>query len=209
MNARILLPLTLGVLALVAGQPASAQPKKALAELQGAWKLVSVEADGKEMNDRLDDLPRWFIKGNKIRYGGQDLAALNVDATALYLTPRTDDADLQLLCETCTGNAIASSSLPVGVRVQLVAVVDDDANLLQLYRDGELAGSTPFSGSLSLITNCTSRPAPCDWNNWLGRSNHIEDPPFKGKILDFRVYSAALRAEWIQASFDAGPDADW
>ena len=171
-------------------------------EVWVTWDVTDPTATAAEWQ-RIFDLGR-----NPSSVEGQQ-CALNVDATALYLTPRTDDAQLQLLCETCTGSAIASSSLPVGVTVQLVAVVDDDANLLNLYRDGALAGSRPFSGSLSQITNCTTRPAPCDWNNWLGRSNHVEDPPFKGKILDFRVYSAALRAEWIQASFDAGPDADW
>jgi hypothetical protein len=93
--------------------------------------------------------------------------------------------------------------------VQLVAVVDDDANLLWLYQNGAPVNSVAFAGSLSQITTCTGRAAPCDWNNWLGRSQHSEDPPFAGKILDFRVYSSALHADWIEASYVAGPDADW
>jgi hypothetical protein len=134
-------------------------------------------------------------------------------ATALYLTPRTNGVSppgtLQLKCETCGETAIQAPSLPVGVQVQLVAVVNDDANLLSLYREGRLLASQPFPGSISTITDCSARPAPCDWNNWLGRSQHAEDPPFQGRILDFRVYSAALDAPLIQASFAAGPDAVW
>jgi hypothetical protein len=137
---------------------------------------------------------------------------LDADATALYLTPRTGGSTpsiLQLKCETCGETRVEAPSLPVGVQVQLVAVVDDDANLLSLYRDGGFVASQPYPGSISQITTCTGRPAPCDWNNWLGRSQHIEDPPFQGRILDFRIYSAALDRAQVQASFSAGPDADW
>jgi hypothetical protein len=135
---------------------------------------------------------------------------LNADATALYLTPRASaPGSLQLKCETCGETRLEAPSLPVGVQVQIVAVVDDDANLFSLYRDGVLVQSLPSSSSLSLIANCAGRLAPCDWNNWLGRSQHVEDPPFQGKILDFRVYSAALGATLIQASFAAGPEAAW
>jgi hypothetical protein len=130
----------------------------------------------------------------------------------LYLTPRTNGVNppgkLQLKCETCGETQIVAPSLPVGVQVQLVAVVNDDDNLLSLYRDGALVAPQSYPGSLSTITDCSTRPAPCDWNNWLGRSQHIEDPPFQGRILDFRVYSAALDAALIQASFAAGPDLD-
>ena len=138
---------------------------------------------------------------------------LDADATALYLTPRisgSSPSTLQLKCETCGETRVDAPSLPVGVQVQLVAVVDDDANLLSLYRDGVLLGSPQaYPGSISQITNCTGRPAPCDWNNWLGRSQHIEDPPFQGRILDFRIYDAALSATQVQASFADGPDSDW
>jgi hypothetical protein len=132
---------------------------------------------------------------------------LDADATSLYLTPRASaPGTLQLKCETCGETRLEAPSLPVGVPVQIVAVVDDDANLFSLYRDGVLLQSLPSSTSLSLITSCSGRAAPCDWNNWLGRSQHVEDPPFQGKILDFRVYSSALSATLIQASFAAGPD---
>lgn len=135
---------------------------------------------------------------------------LDDDATSLYLTPRTNGTKpsgvLQLRCESCGGTRIVAPSLPVGVQVQIVAVVNDDADLLSLYRDGVFLGSLPYPGSLSLITNCSGRPAPCDWNNWLGRSQHVEDPPFQGRILDFRIYDTALDATLIQGSFAAGPD---
>jgi len=135
---------------------------------------------------------------------------VDADATSLWLTPRNQSGKLELLCESCTGTTLlAPGSMSVGVAVQLVAVVDDDANLLRLYQNGEPVTSVAFAGSLSQITTCSGRTAPCDWNNWLGRSQHIEDPSFAGKILDFRIYSAALHADWIKGSYTAGPDADW
>jgi hypothetical protein len=132
---------------------------------------------------------------------------LDADGTSLYLTPRTSaPGTLQLKCETCGETRIEAPSLAVGVQVQLVAVLNDEANLLSLYRDGVFVSAQPYPGSISQITNCSARAAPCDWNNWLGRSQHIEDPPFQGRILDFRIYDTALDATLIRGSFAAGPD---
>jgi hypothetical protein len=134
------------------------------------------------------------------------------DANALYLTPSTNGSlgTLEMRCEGCAGTRIeAPAPMPTHVQVQVVGVVDDDGDLLAMYQNGQLAGSQPFPGSLSTLTSCSGRPAPCDWNNWLGRSQHVEDPPFRGNILDFRIYSAALAAPLIEASFAAGPDAAW
>jgi uncharacterized protein (TIGR03067 family) len=87
MSIRIRRILTVAVLMLTAVRPASAEPKKELAELQGAWKLVSVETDGKSAEAR-DDFARWVIKDNKVRYGGEVLAELAADPTT---TPKCLD----------------------------------------------------------------------------------------------------------------------
>jgi uncharacterized protein (TIGR03067 family) len=70
-------------LLLTAGLALAGQPDKgkAPAELQGTWKLVGVEADG-EMLEFPPNLPRWVIKGTKVRYGGGPLADLTVDPKA-------------------------------------------------------------------------------------------------------------------------------
>ena len=52
-----------------------------LAELQGRWKLVSIEGDG-QVNDLSDMRVWWVIKGDKVRYGGEDFALLTTDAAA-------------------------------------------------------------------------------------------------------------------------------
>src|SRR5262249_3763946 len=77
----------LGVLFLTADDLKAAPAKQGPAELQGKWKLQSLEIDGVA-----DDLggaqPRWVIKGNKVRYGGEELAQLTADATT---TPKILD----------------------------------------------------------------------------------------------------------------------
>jgi hypothetical protein len=172
-------------------------------EIWVTWDVTNPSATTAEWQ-RIFDFGR-----NPSTVEGQQ-CAVDVDATALFLTPSNQSSKLELQCESCTGTTLLGpSSMPTGVPVQLVAVVDDDANLLWLYQNGAAVTSGSFAGSLSQITTCTGRAAPCDWNNWLGRSQHVEDPPFAGKILDFRVYSAALQADWIRASYAAGPDADW
>ena len=71
----ILIALPLATTARGADEPAKKGP---LAALQGTWKLTALEADGKE-----SDLPEtpfwWVIKGNKIYYGGQELARATTD----------------------------------------------------------------------------------------------------------------------------------
>jgi uncharacterized protein (TIGR03067 family) len=69
------------------GDPKAEAVKKELAVLQGVWKLTALEIDGKT-TDFPENPPRWFIKEDKVRYGGQELAALMIDAAT---TPRSID----------------------------------------------------------------------------------------------------------------------
>jgi uncharacterized protein (TIGR03067 family) len=64
----------------------AAEPKKEAGELDGAWKLVSVEREGQEM-ERDDDV-RWVIQGGQVMYGGERLAAAVIYAAA---TPKGID----------------------------------------------------------------------------------------------------------------------
>jgi uncharacterized protein (TIGR03067 family) len=56
-------------------------------ELQGTWKLVSVESEGM-LNDPMGGKPNWVIKGDKVFYGGAELADLKVDPST---SPRIMD----------------------------------------------------------------------------------------------------------------------
>jgi uncharacterized protein (TIGR03067 family) len=70
-------------------QRANASAREGPAELQGTWKLVSLEING-TATAFTDAAPRWVIKGNKVRYGGAELASLTSDATA---TPKIIDLE--------------------------------------------------------------------------------------------------------------------
>jgi uncharacterized protein (TIGR03067 family) len=86
MHARAIAVLGLSVLSFGAAAAEEAPPKKELAGLQGTWKLVSTERDGKT-NDS-DNQPRWVIKEDKVFYGGEELAVLTIDPGT---TPRCVD----------------------------------------------------------------------------------------------------------------------
>ena len=92
MAARFGCYLIAASLGLAAAHTAAAQDeKKGLAELQGIWKLVGFEIEGKPAEFPAN-LPRWVIKGDKVYYGGEELAVLTVDAAT---NPRSIDLDFR------------------------------------------------------------------------------------------------------------------
>ncbi len=56
-------------------------PPKAPDELQGCWKLVSVEINEQAKDPIGGGEPRWVIKDNKISYGGEEIAQLTADTS--------------------------------------------------------------------------------------------------------------------------------
>jgi len=74
--------LFLPLVALGAEDKKGAAPKEKPAPWEGTWKLVSIERDG-ETRMLPDPQPRWVIKEGKVFYGGEELAALTVDATTM------------------------------------------------------------------------------------------------------------------------------
>jgi len=84
--------LAVGVcLALLASGAASRPddpPGKGPAELQGCWKLVSIEADGKTGDPVGGGQPRWIIKGDTVSYGGEEIIRFTADPST---TPRVID----------------------------------------------------------------------------------------------------------------------
>lgn len=124
------------------------------------------------------------------------------DANAFYLSPKSGGATGKLHLQYESNGSInidAPEALPTQVVAHVVAVVDDSSNILSIYLDGSLQGALAFPGSLTTITYR---------NNWLGRSQYDGDPAFDGRILDFRIHSAALTPALIQASQALGPDAE-
>ena len=92
----ILTALLLAPAARGADEPAKQKP---LAALQGTWKLTTLEADGKASD--LPEVPFWWvIKGNKIYYGGQELARAKPDDST---KPRCIDLTFQTSERTLEG----------------------------------------------------------------------------------------------------------
>jgi uncharacterized protein (TIGR03067 family) len=78
MAARLGCVLGVGVLWLMAQSAIKAQDgKKALADLQGTWKVVGFEVNGEEA-EFPSNLARWVIKGDKVLYAGELLATLTL-----------------------------------------------------------------------------------------------------------------------------------
>jgi uncharacterized protein (TIGR03067 family) len=90
MLLRIAMLLLLAAPPRAADRPAETKADKRLADLQGTWKLISIETNG-EANDLSGNQPRWVIKGDKVLYGGDELAVLTADASA---TPKLLDVQL-------------------------------------------------------------------------------------------------------------------
>jgi uncharacterized protein (TIGR03067 family) len=71
--------VTAGVVVLaLAALAADEAAKKAPADLQGTWKLVSVEVNGMT-REFGENTPRLVIKGDQVRYAGEPLATLKAD----------------------------------------------------------------------------------------------------------------------------------
>src|SRR3954454_17188131 len=71
--------------ALVTGGAASRPddpPAKAPAELQGTWKLTSVEVEGKANDPLGGGQLRWVVKGDKVFYGGEEIIKFTADPSA-------------------------------------------------------------------------------------------------------------------------------
>src|SRR5262245_55083656 len=78
MAAKIACVLLVPILSSAAFPPDDAKPKKDLAPLQGVWKLARFEMDG-DSDNAPSPVTRWVIKGDKVLYGGEELATLTVD----------------------------------------------------------------------------------------------------------------------------------
>jgi uncharacterized protein (TIGR03067 family) len=67
---------------LAQAQPTGEKVKKELDEMQGVWRLVGFEVDGQEAIYQEAKQLRWVIKGDKVFYGGDELARLTLDPAA-------------------------------------------------------------------------------------------------------------------------------
>ncbi len=123
----------------------------------------------------------------------------------LFLTPSAAGGGLRVAISAGAGGGdedlvTASASLPTAL-THVAVVIDGSAQTLALYQDGALQGAA------TAIRPSTTLGTIDDLNNWLGRSQYAADPELAGTYHELRIYSKALSAAQISASFTAGPDA--
>src|SRR5262249_44769643 len=82
--------------------------------------------------------------------------------------------------------------------IHVACVLDPGNGFMGVYTNGALAGSrTDLTSLSSVATNLF----------FLGHSLFRNDPPLKGSIDEFRIYSGALGPSAVAASFSKGPNA--
>jgi uncharacterized protein (TIGR03067 family) len=91
MLARICLLLVFAAASPAHARADGAKLKKELGALQGVWRLIGFQVDGKEAYLQEPKQIRWVIKGDKVFYGGEQLAKLTLDPAA---NPRCLDLGL-------------------------------------------------------------------------------------------------------------------
>ncbi len=120
----------------------------------------------------------------------------------LFLTPQAAEGNVRVAFRSADNSreiqVNGNAPLAAGVEQHVAVVVDGQARTLTLYVNGRLAGSTTLRSSLSAIH---------DVNDWLGRSQFQGDPGLSGRLIEFRIYGAALDSTQIGLSFQLGPDA--
>ena len=159
-----------------------------------AWVIWSAGADRQWQ--------RIFDFGSNEAGAGQQ----GSNAHFLFLTPENASAITVAAYKGTDGAGIESHNVtlpdgfPQGSEQHVAVVVDGSSSRLYFYLNGTSQGFKPLSSAAPL----SKLP---DENNWLGRSQSPDDPNFVGKILEFRIYDAALDEAAIALSYEAGPDA--
>jgi uncharacterized protein (TIGR03067 family) len=119
MRATLLCPPLLLLLSLPAACPGGGAAKKAPAELQGTWKVISLELGGKSL-DVSRGQPPWVIRGNKVLRAGEELAVLTAHAGT---KPRALDLKLHHPDRVYEGiYAVDGGTLKICVQVQTEGV---------------------------------------------------------------------------------------
>jgi hypothetical protein len=120
--------------------------------------------------------------------------------TSLFLTPSScpsfvvtsmteRDSDQQPVA--------ASYGMPTDRTVQVALVLDGDAAQSTLYIQGQRAASAPNAHLMSDLH---------DVNNWLGRSQWVQDRYLAGRYDELRIYDGALTDTEVAELADRGAD---
>lgn len=125
-----------------------------------------------------------------------------VGKTYWFLTPRNDSDYARTAA---SSNGIPgeltiidwANGYPLNVSAHVAITYSPVRNVAKFYYNGK--PSSPQSATTPLA-------AINDMNNWLGRSQFVEDPYLRGRYNEFRIYSGFLSDADIAADYAAGPD---
>ena len=86
---------------------------------------------------------------------------------------------------------------PVNVERQVALVINGDTRMMEFYIDAQSHGEVQLRVGLEEIE---------DVNNWIGRSQWVQDWFFYGRFDEFRIYDVALTALEITQLASLGPN---
>jgi hypothetical protein len=93
--------------------------------------------------------------------------------------------------------ATNAGALTVGTSTQVALVLDGARATIAAYINGVAMGETTVNWQLSQLN---------DVNNWLGRSQWMQDAFLQGRLDEFRIYATALSSSEIAALNARGPN---
>lgn len=120
--------------------------------------------------------------------------------SSLFLTPASCPAQVVMSMTEQLGeqrSISASRSLPIDRTVQVALVIDGEQSAVSLYIDGTLEATSALAHPLAELD---------DVNNWLGRSQWVQDANLRARYDELRIYGRALDAEDVAALYDRGAD---
>jgi hypothetical protein len=120
--------------------------------------------------------------------------------TSLFLTPSSCPSFVVTSMterESDQQPVAASYGMPTDRTVQVALVLDGDAAQSTLYLEGQRAASAPNAHLMSDLH---------DVNNWLGRSQWVQDRYLGGRYDELRIYDGALTDTEIADLADRGAD---
>jgi hypothetical protein len=124
--------------------------------------------------------------------------------SALFMTP-TNCADGVVMASAefsvedviQRNDVVGDTRLPMDRRVQVALVVDAERARMTLYLDGTARAQAPAEFRLADLE---------DVNNWLGRSQWVQDLNLAARYDEFRIYDRALTTSEITLLYSRGPD---
>jgi hypothetical protein len=130
---------------------------------------------------------------------GEDMVG-NATTSIFVTTLRCTGSGPSTLFETTTanlGSVDSDTPFPVLQNLPIAVVLDVSGGSLRLYAAGTLLGTGKLMAPLSTLS---------DVNDWLGRSQWIQDDHLRGTYDEFRIYDSALTRAQLAAVEKAGPD---